>query len=203
MFDKEILRGLVKYNKYKKFCFDNFIDIEYNEYYEMKLKARYNKSSRIKKRILYLLVHYNFVYFCTFTFNDKYINCCNKTKRNLIKNSLLSFSSDIKFILNVDFGDLHDREHYHGIIATNNSSDLKNFLSITYPCFSWTEKIKTDKKSITKLSKYVNKLSNHCIKSSTHNSRVIYNFKGFDGISPTQHDATNYFYIYSSLIGLE
>ena len=51
MFDKEILRGLVGYNKYKKFCFDNYIPIEYNDFYEMKLKARYNKSSRIKKRI--------------------------------------------------------------------------------------------------------------------------------------------------------
>lgn len=203
MFDKEILRGLVKYNKFKKFCFDNYIDIEYNQFYEMKLKARYNKSSRIKKRILYLLVHYNYVYFCTFTFNDKYINCCDKTKRNLIKKSLNSFSSDIKYILNVDYGDLNERQHYHGIIATNNSSNLKDHLSFVYPSFSWTERIVTDKKSISKLSKYVNKLSNHCIKSSTHNSRVIFNFKGFEGISPSSYESTNLYYIYSGLIGLE
>ena len=203
MFDKEIMRGLVKYNRYKKFCFDNYIDIEYNEFYEMKLKARYNKSSRIKKRILYLISKYNYVYFCTFTFNDKYINCCDKTKRNLIKNNLLSFSKDLKFILNVDYGDLHEREHYHGIVATNNSSSLKDFLSTNYPCFSWTEKIYTDSHSLSKLSKYINKLSNHCIKSSTHNSRVIYNFKGFDNISPSSYDSTNLYYIYLGLLDLE
>ena len=37
-------------------------------------------------------------------------------------------------------------------------------------------------------SKYINKLTNHCIKATTKRQRILYNFKGYDNFCPTYKD---------------
>lgn len=180
MQDIELLESLILYNKYKRFCFENKLEVKKNKKFESILSSRYQKVSRIKKRFIYLLARYKYLYFCTFTFDDYYINLCDRTRKDLIKSSLYSFSSDIKYICNIDYGKSTERLHYHCIVATNDNKSLTNHLNNVYPCFSYTEEIRTSKEDLKRISKYINKLSNHAIKETTKNSRILYNFKGYD-----------------------
>ena len=178
--DNELLNTLIIYNKYKRFCFENKLPFNKDKKLESILSSRYQKCSRIKKRFIYLIARYKYLYFVTFTFDDYYINLCDRSRKDLIKSSLYGFSSDIKYILNIDFGKNTERLHYHCIVATNDNGDLNSFLQNNYPCFSYTEKIRISKEDLKRTSKYINKLSNHAIKDSTKRSRLLYNFKGYD-----------------------
>lgn len=182
--DFVLLNDLIEYNKYRRYCFINKIDFVPDINFERKLKARYMKVSRIKKRLMYLFTRFDFIYFVTFTFDDNLINKCDRTKRDLIKSSLLSFDKDIKFILNIDYGKKTEREHYHCIVATNNNSSLSIHLKNTYPCFNKTELCNKKSSDLKMLSKYINKLTNHSLKASTKNKRIYFNFKGYDNLDP-------------------
>lgn len=179
-YDSTLLADLISYNKYRRYCFNNQIEFEVNEDYERKLKARYNKVGRVKKRFLYLFCRYKYLYFCTFTFNDNYINKSDRTKKDIIKSTLYNFDEDIKYIINIDYGKKNEREHYHGIIATNCDCNFVNYMILGYPFISYTECIRMNSNSLRKVPKYLNKLSNHSVKDTTRNSRVLYNFKGYD-----------------------
>lgn len=180
MLNEELLDQLILYNKYKRFCFENKIELKKDKKLESILSSRYQKVSRIKKRFIYLASRYKRLYFITFTFNDYYVQLCDRSRKDLIKSALYSFCPDIKYICNIDYGKTTERLHYHCIVATNDTGDLDNHLRLNYPCFTFTERIRISKNDIKNTSKYINKLSNHATKESTKNSRVLYNFKGYD-----------------------
>lgn len=180
MIDYFLESNIIDYNKSRYYAFKNGLYFEDNKDYQKILNARYCKSSRIKKRLVFLITHFDYLYFCTFTFDDSTLSKCDRTKKDLIKNTLNRFSSDIHYILNVDYGKKNEREHYHCIIGTNYSLDLRNFLKSNYPFFTSCDRIGTSSNDIKRLSKYINKLTNHCIKDTTKNKRIIYNFNGYD-----------------------
>lgn len=180
MYNEELLDSLIYYNKYKRFCFENGLEVKKNKKLESILSSRYQKVSRIKKRFIYLIARYSYLYFITFTLDDDHINLCDRSRKDMIKSSLYSFSSDIKYICNIDYGKTTERLHYHCIVATNDNKDLSKHLESAYPCFTYTEQIRLSKTDLKRTSKYINKLSNHAIKDSTKRSRVLYNFKGYD-----------------------
>ena len=192
--NEDLLNSLIIYNKYKRFCFENNLPFQKDKKLESILSSRYQKISRIKKRFIFLIARYKYLYFVTFTFNDYYINLCDRSRKDLIKSSLYGFSSDIKYILNIDYGKKNERLHYHCIVATNDDSDLNSFLNDHYPCFSYTEKIRISKEDLKRTSKYINKLSNHAIKDTTLSSRVLYNFKGYDNIIDKNYSHVIYLY---------
>lgn len=182
MIDTILEENIITYNRCKRNAFYHYQEYPHNLEYDRILKARYNKVSRVRKRLIYLLYHNQYNYFITFTFDNNYINKCDRTKRDLIKDSLNSFCSDCNYILNIDFGSKNEREHYHCILGTNEDFNLLDHLLRTYPCLVHVQKIRIDNDGIKKLSKYINKLSNHCCKDSTRNRRIVYNFKGYDAI---------------------
>ena len=188
MEDTELLTKVIEYNKNRYNSFKNGIVIEPNIEYERILSARYMKVSRVKKRLVYLLYNYRYIWFCTFTFDNYYINKCDRTKKDLIKKCINKF--DFKYILNVDYGKKTEREHYHCIIGTNYNFDLDKYLKEHYMCFSCALLCNTDITDLKRLTKYINKLSNHCVKATTKRERIIYNFKGFDLVNPTCKDST-------------
>ena len=183
MIDFFLEKEVILYNQSRLKAFKNGVEFIHNDSYDHIINARYCKISRIKKRLIYLLAYRSKHYFLTFTFNDNYINKSDRTKRDLIKKCLESFSSDILYILNVDYGSKTEREHYHCIVGTNNDDNMKDFLLLNYPCFSYCQHIRLFKDDIKRVSKYINKLSNHCVKDSTKNKRIVYNFKGFDDMN--------------------
>lgn len=186
------MKDLINYNKFRLYCFRNGIEYEKNEEYERILSARYMKVSRIKKRIVYLLCRHKYNYFCTFTFDNNNILKCDRTKRDMIKKALYDFDNNIKFILNIDYGKKTEREHYHAIVSTNCACNLDMFLHLRYENFCLAKKITINQLGVKKLSKYINKLSNHATKESTKRSRLYYNFKGYDEFKYSENK--NFFY---------
>lgn len=185
MFDSKLESQVIKYNQYLKRCFKTNTPVRLqNKEYERILNARYEKISRIKRRFVYLIQNYTYIYFCTFTFDNDLIKKCDRTKKDCIKSSLHSFDSDIKFILNVDYGDKTEREHYHALVGTHSPLSLRQHLKDTYPCRTGCEFVDIHTDDIKRLSKYINKLSNHCVKDSTKRKRIYFNFKGYDVFKP-------------------
>lgn len=180
MIDYFLERNLILYNQSRLKAFRNGLIFNENNDYERILNARYCKVSRIKKRLVYLITHFDYLYFCTFTFDNDFIKKCDRSKRDLIKNTIIRFDDDLNYILNVDYGKKNEREHYHCIIATNNNGDFRSYLKCNYPYFTSCDIINKSNNDIKRISKYINKLSNHCTKDTTKNKRVVMNFKGYD-----------------------
>lgn len=192
-YDVEYLTKIIEYNHNRYLSYKNDLPFEENKEYERVLNARYNKVSRIKKRLIYLLSRYDYIWFCTFTFSNDYINKCNRTKRDLIKDVINTH--DFKYILNVDYGKTTEREHYHCVIGTNWDMNVNQFIQSHYPCHCLAIQCKKGREDFSRLSKYINKLTNHCIKATTKRQRLLYNFKGYDNWCPTQRDV-RLFYLF-------
>lgn len=186
--DYNLESELKSYLSYRRTCFNNYVQYIPNDDYDRIINARYSKVSRIKKRIFYVFTHRMYLYFCTFTFDDSLINKCDRTKKDLIKHSLMTIDDDVLIVLNKDYGRKTEREHYHCLIGTNNSIDVLNLLKSVYPCRFNVERVSKGSNDVKKVSKYINKLTNHCIKDSTKKSRLYFNFKGYDNLDP-------YFYV--------
>lgn len=185
----ELMRQVISYNKDRKLAFINQLEFNKNLEFEKILNARTHKVSRIKKRFLYLLVRYKYIWFVTFTFSDDYINKSERTKRDKIKSSLNNY--DFKYILNIDYGKSTMRQHFHCIVATNENLDLHEYFSKNYKGgFSKSILCKNGYDDFVKLSKYIDKLVNHCLKATTNKQRLVYNFKGYDDFCPTSRDKT-------------
>lgn len=187
-----LISDVIKYNKQRKFAFNNQLPFEKNYDFEKILNSRSHKCSRIKKRLLFLILRYKYIWFCTFTINDNYINKTERTKRDVLKSVL--DTHDFKYILNVDFGkNGTKRQHYHCILATNIDMDINQyFQSQLNDSYGWTLSLPCIFKDndFSRVVKYIDKLSNHCIKASTQQKRLYYNFKGYDMFCPTSHDTT-------------
>lgn len=177
-YDIEYLQQVIDYNQKKYYAYKKGLDFDINIDYERTLKARYQKCSRIKKRFIYLLTRFDYVWFCTFTFDNYYINKSDRTKRDLIKSVINTH--DFKYIVNIDYGSEHEREHYHCLIGTNINFNVNQFIQSYYPCICLAIQCKKGRDDFKRLSKYINKLANHCIKATTKRQRMLYNFKGYD-----------------------
>lgn len=176
----DLLNQVIQYNKDRYISFINDLPFQKNIEFERILNARVQKVGRIRKRLLFLLLRYKYIWFCTFTFDNNFINKCERTKRDLIKKSLNTH--DFKYILNIDYGKQTQRQHFHCVLATNLDMDVNQFFQSSYPCFSLSIQCKKGKNDLQRLTKYIDKLVNHCIKSTTNRQRLVYNFKGYDTI---------------------
>ena len=56
-YNEQLLSDLIEYNKKRFFAFKNGSTFEVNPTFEKLLNARIQKVGRIKKRLLYLLLH--------------------------------------------------------------------------------------------------------------------------------------------------
>lgn len=116
--------------------------------------------------------------FCTFTFKDEVLEKTSKeTRRRYIRRMLKEFSGNIgSYVANVDFGKKKHREHYHALIFCPglDGEQLKKmaenfgYVKIEY--------IRKGSNSLA-LSHYINKLTNHAIKKTAEENRIIYSRK--------------------------
>lgn len=188
-YNESLLNDLIEYNKKRYFAFKEQIPFESNPTYEKLLNARIQKVGRIKKRLLYLLLRYKYIWFCTFTFSDKYINKSERTKRDLIKSVLNTHN--FKYILNIDYGKQTQRQHFHCILATDIDMDVNQYFQNFYDGgFSLSIQCKKGIYDLARLTKYIDKLVNHCIKATTRRQRLVYNFKGYDSFCPDSRTKT-------------
>ena len=88
MIDYSLEANLIDYNKSRYKAFKDGVSFEEYKPYQKIINARYCKSSRIKKRLVYLITHFDYLFFCTFTFDDLLLSKCDRTKRDYIKYTL-------------------------------------------------------------------------------------------------------------------
>lgn len=173
---------------YSMFCANNFKDKTFNENlrfyldYDLSLDLSYEeifacdsiydsfkkRQWRLRKRIENMIVNNNCL-FLTLTFTDDVLS---STSFNTRKKYVLRFLNNLNcaFVGNVDYGSENGREHYHCVVACDNVS-----------CNDWNCGAINFKRIINKnslaLAKYVAKLTNHALKETTNNSRIIYSKK--------------------------
>ena len=157
-------------------CLDNSLlsideinDLELNKKYTRldisnarKLVNNYfNRLYRIKKCVSSLLEEE--CCFVTFTISDEYINNSLPYLRRKLVEVLNNFGCS--YIGNVDYGSSNDRLHFHILIQCFNFDE-----SLWRYGFVGVRKVYNKSKNI---SRYISKLSNHTIKTTTKNIRII------------------------------
>ena len=127
--------------------------------------ARYKRKQRIQSKIERLVLDGHSA-FITLTFSDTVLNLTNEKTRRIYVARWCKENSDF-YVANIDYGDLRHREHFHAVLRVGKYSNWK---------YGFMSKKKGGSKSrdLTKMSKYVSKLTNHAIKRSGQLKRIIY-----------------------------
>lgn len=136
-----------------------------------------NKRYRLRKKLRKMLDS-GICFFVTLTFKDEVLNDTSlKTRRKYVIECLDSFAQR-GFIGNIDFGaddNYTHREHYHAVVGVDNIDNSNNRLW-RYGSLNF-EKIRVDDNSVKALPKYIIKLTNHALKDSCKQNRLIYSRK--------------------------
>lgn len=159
------------------------------------VKAYLELDEARKKRYQRLFDRVNFYYnldkydliFATFTFDDKALNLKSDTRHQYLYRMLNGYEWIEDYILNIDYGELNDREHYHALLMIKKGEidykfkkyvdDKKNKLMlvienmpIDYKLgFANYQLIGNDEKDRKKVTKYVSKLTLHALKVNQKN----------------------------------
>lgn len=150
------------------------------------------RVARLKNRINSIITNSNFSYFLTLTFTDKVLKSTSKKTRRVYVTRFLN-SISLNFVANIDFGEENGREHYHAVVASKNALNNVKMAKLWQYGFSNAKKInKTINKNDIRLAKYISKLTNHAIKNTTKNNKIIYSKPRVLSVSPTCDNTTKY-----------
>lgn len=172
---KFILENFIKdYKEIKKECIKNNIYEQTEDIYCIEEdilkdciridKARYQQIKRLKEHIEYLTLDGN-CYFVTFNFNDKALKLKKSYRKRIITNLLKNYDD---YIINIDYGDIKKREHYHCIVKNINDiyikdNHLKSKTLDEYKLgFYDIRRVRTN--TDKRLARYINKLTMHSVK---------------------------------------
>lgn len=134
--------------------------------------SKYKRVGRIKKRVKNIVLSGNAI-FVTLTFTDSVLKATSdETRKKYIKRYLKENS--LIYVANKDFGATNGREHYHAIVSSPTKLNLSHWNQ--YGAIN-VKRIRSSEKDLTKVSKYVAKLTNHAIKETALNQRLIYSRK--------------------------
>lgn len=140
---------------------------EWKEAYRVN-DATYHRTKRLKEKIKRMLTSGSCI-FLTLTFTDKVLDSTSQdTRKQYIKKALKTMSDT--YIANIDYGKKKEREHYHAIVlATKVSQEQWKYGNLDY------ERVRVEQEdSPVKIAKYINKLTNHAIKETVKQNRLIY-----------------------------
>jgi hypothetical protein len=152
-------------NKFKEFFGDDWLiaqRLNSNEYKRVK---------RLKDKMLNSVLS-NQAIFLTLTFTDDTLARTTIPTRRRYVSRYLKSQSDY-YIANRDFGATNAREHYHAVVISKkvDYSMWRRFGAIN------SKRIAPTQTSNVRVSKYVAKLSNHAIKETATQQRLIYSKK--------------------------
>lgn len=161
--DKESLDDL-----YIECCFNGLHD-EFMEAQRIN-DAYYKRLKRLRERVKTILQNGDCV-FLTLTFTDGILESTTpKSRRVAVSRYLKQYNA--QYVANIDFGAKNHREHYHALISTSqvDRNGWKKFGAINFEPIrhKWLES------DAEKLTKYINKLTNHAIKETTKRSALMY-----------------------------
>lgn len=131
-----------------------------------------NRTWRLRKKIR-KLVESGKSLFLTLTFRDSVLDSTSiETRRKYVVRFLASLGSR-GYVANIDYGNKTEREHYHAVIG------LEHLDCNLWPYgFSKIKRVRLngfeESKTMMKLPRYINKLTNHAIKETAKGCRIIY-----------------------------
>jgi len=140
---------------------------EWQEAYRVN-DASYHRTKRLKNKISDMLASGSCI-FLTLTFtNDVLDSTSQETRKRYITRALKTMSN--KYIANIDYGKKNEREHYHAIVLADSVKQSQ----WVYGNLDFERVRVKDNDSVVKISKYINKLTNHAIKETTQKNYMIY-----------------------------
>ena len=127
----------------------------------------YKRTARLRERIGSAVLNGSAV-FLTLTFSDYTLN---NTKPDTRRQYVVKFlkSQGNLYIANLDYGSTNGREHYHAIVRAHSI----DFSKWKYGAVNG-RKVKTTENDLKRTAKYVSKLTNHAIKQTATQARIIY-----------------------------
>lgn len=129
-------------------------------------QANIKRVKRLKRRISYMLEN-GTCQFLTLTFSaDVLSRTTEDTRRQYVRRFLSSFSND--FVANIDFGKENGREHYHALVMTEKRIKYTDWKGGN------CDGQRVYNNNTTAIAKYISKLTNHAIKETTKQCRIIY-----------------------------
>jgi len=157
------------YTHRQAFDIDNIMHdtqpIEWHEAEKVNNASR-SRTKRLRSKISKMIENGDCV-FVTMTINDEHKNSISEdTFKTYVKRYLKSQSDT--YIANIDYGKENDRIHYHAIIQATKIDMSEYKLG-----YIFCEKVYHGSNPI-KLAKYINKLTNHAIKSTNKRCAIIY-----------------------------
>lgn len=135
----------------------------------------YQKTKRLREKIRQYLESGQCLW-VTLTFTNKVLSTTSEdTRKQYVRKYLKSNYED--YIANIDYGSKKEREHYHAIIRT----DFINLKAWHHLGAIKVEHIRVNgedkERSIKRLPKYINKLTNHAVKDTCRRCHIIYSRK--------------------------
>lgn len=132
-------------------------------------QAYYARLKRLKARVYNMILNCSSLWFTTLTFTDDTLASTSyDTRRDYVKRFCRAQSDH--YIANVDYGKDNGREHFHALISSDGicNSDWTDY------GFIYLELCYLDVSDIQAVSKYTAKLSNHAVKETCKQSKIIY-----------------------------
>lgn len=146
---------------------DYVYKIRANDLYDcafLLLQSKKKKAQKVRDKIAELVLNNNAI-FLTLTFRDDVLESTSpETRRRYVARFLKSVSG--QYAANIDFSPDLEREHYHAVITKR--IDLNTW---RYG-FAYAEKVRCHNNDLTRVSKYITKLTNHALKINA--TRLIY-----------------------------
>jgi hypothetical protein len=142
--------------------------------------ASYKRQNRLQKKALQIIKTDSAI-FLTLTFSDKvFTEMSKETRKQKITRFLKKTCKS--YIANIDYGGKNGREHYHALVVPiSDKIDQATYRKMFYDSTIDFERViisnskNHDIESTSKkVSKYVSKLTNHAIKETTGQNRIIY-----------------------------
>lgn len=147
-----------------------YMDSNNRNLYDRIVKLNRNRSAkkrRCREKLEKMFINYDYVYFMTYQLYDNELKLNDQVQRRKVRNWLKGKS--LQFALNVDYGELKERKHFHALFGTNTKISYKSL-----PSNITLRKVPNKLDDKDRLSKYCTKLSAHAVKLSTKNERITY-----------------------------
>jgi len=141
--------------------------VEWKEAYRVN-DASYKRVKRLKERIKSMITSGSCI-FLTLTFKPDVLESTNEdTRKRYVKRALKTMSNN--YVANIDYGEKNEREHYHAIVLCDKvSQEQWKYGNLDF------ERVRTNQEdSPVKIAKYITKLTNHAIKETVKQNRMIY-----------------------------
>lgn len=134
-----------------------------------KIQKRYRANKRIEQMTAYATRTGNALHFVTLTFNDQCFSNTNSVTRRRAVSRVLRECGSLDYYANVDYGAKNQREHYHALVLGN--LDLSEWERLYG--FVRSEPVRCSLDDSRRISKYINKFSNHACKDGANADYAI------------------------------